>query len=284
MITNLISFLYDIKVETIRKHNDDYIFYYNKHFYIFTKCYEKEEKIRYIYNYAHNNSNLYHTIIKNRHNKYVSNYNNEYYILMMINFNLNRKLLFEDVNNSTKTHISYIGKTNFNWTKLWKQKIDQVDFFVNNGNINFDILTLSIINYYLMLSELAIIFYNYINTDDFIPLSLCHNRIMKNTDLYSYFSITNLLLDHKTRDMGEYIKNYVYSNRTINIDDFITINQLSSNEKYMLVSRIIFPSYFFDIFDDFVLNNRNFNNFYKNFIYMDSYNDNLKKIIKFIIK
>ncbi len=283
MITNLISFLYNIKVEIIRRHNDDYIFYYNKHFYIFMKCYEKEEKIRYIYNYI-NNNNLYHTIVKNRHNKYVSNYNGENYILMMIKFNINRRLLLEDINNSTNNYISYIKKINFNWGSLWKQKIDQVEFFVKAGSVDFDILTLSIINYYLMLGEIAIIFYDYIDIEDYLPLSLCHNRIKKEADLYDYFSITNLLLDHKTRDMGEYIKNYVYSNKNIDISDFLIINQLSFNEKYMLVSRIIFPSYFFDVFDDFIINNKNFNNFYKNFIDIETYNDNLKTIINFIIK
>ena len=284
MITNLISFLYGINVEMVRKSNNGYIFYYNKHFYIFQKCYESEEKIRYIYNQFFNSDNLYHIIVKNKHNKYVSNYNNENYILMMIKFTLNRRLLFEDINYSTNNYVSHIKKTNFNWTRLWKQKIDQVEFFVKDGSIYFDILTLSIINYYLMLSEIAIIFYDYIDIEDYIPLSLCHNRIKKEADLYDYFSVTNLLLDHKTRDLGEYIKNYVYSNKNININDFLIINQLSLNEKYMLVSRILFPSYFFDIFDDFIINNRDFNSFYKNFIDVEIYNNNLKTIINFIIK
>ena len=56
MITNLISFLYDIEIETIRKNNNSYIFYYSEHFYIFRKCYENEERIDHIYKYIYNNS------------------------------------------------------------------------------------------------------------------------------------------------------------------------------------------------------------------------------------
>ncbi len=285
MITNLISFLYDIKVETIRKNNNSYIFYYNEHFYIFRKCYENEEKIGYIYNYIYNNDNyLYHIIVKNKHNKYVSNYNNENYILMMVKFNLNRKLMFNDVYDSTKYYISYIKKKDFSWSKLWKQKIDQVDYFISNSNLHFDILTLSIINYYLMLSENALIFYNFISFDDYLPLSLCHNRIVKEADLYDYFSINNLILDHKTRDIGEFIKNYIYSSKNIDVSEFYLIKQMTLNEKILLISRIIFPSYFFDVFDDFVINNRDFKEFYKSFIYMEIYSDNLKKMVNFIAK
>ena len=209
MITNLISFLYDIKVETIRKKQDGYVFLYNNNFYLFKKCYINEDYIAYIYNFIIDNNNLYHNVIKNRHNQYISNYNNESYILMKIKFNINRKLLLEDIYNSGSYHVTYIKNKNFNWTKLWKVKIDQVEYFLANNELKIDILSLSIINYYLNLSEIAINLFNSINIYDYIPLSLCHNRILSNSDLYEYFSVTNLIFDHVTRDLGEYIKNYI---------------------------------------------------------------------------
>ncbi len=283
MITNLISFLYDIKVEVIRKNNDGYVFLYNNNFYIFKNCQMNEEYLQYIYNFISNDS-FFHKIIKNRHNKYISTYDNQNYILMMVKFNVNRMLLLEDIYNSGSYHISYVKKKDFNWIKLWKIKIDQVAYFVSNSNIKMDVLSLSIINYYLELAELAIQIFNLIPIDDYIPLSLCHNRISRNADLYDYYSVTNLVFDHITRDLGEYIKNYVYSDNLIETNQLKILNNLSVNERYMLLSRLIFPSYFFDIFDEFILNQQDFRNFYTYFLNVDQYEKNLKIVIDYITK
>lgn len=283
MITNLISFLYDIKVEVIRRNNDGYVFLYNNNFYIFKNCQMNEEYLQYIYNFISNNS-LFHKIIKNRHNKYISTYDNQNYILMMVKFNVNRMLLLEDIYNSNNYHISYVRKKDFNWIKLWKIKVDQVAYFVSNSNIKMDLLSLSIINYYLELAELAIQIFNLIPIDDYIPLSLCHSRISRNADLYDYYSVTNIVFDHITRDLGEYIKNYIYSDNLIDTNQLKILNNLSGNERYMLLSRLIFPSYFFDIFDDFMLKQQDFRNFYTYFLNVDQYEKNLKIVIDYIIK
>ena len=147
-----------------------------------------------------------------------------------------------------------------------------------------DVLSLSIINYYLELAELAIQIFNLIPIDDYIPLSLCHNRISRNADLYDYYSVTNLVFDHITRDLGEYIKNYVYSDNLIETNQLKILNNLSVNERYMLLSRLIFPSYFFDIFDEFILNQQDFRNFYTYFLNVDQYEKNLKIVIDYITK
>ncbi len=283
MITNLISFLYDIKVEVVRKSNNSYIFLYNDDFYIFKKCNLREDYLMYIYNYINDSNTLYHNIVKNRHNKYVSSYNNENYILMKIKFNINRMLLLDDIYLSGAHHVSYMRKNDFNWTKLWKLKIDQVEYFINNYQ-QLNISSLAIINYYLGLSEVAISFFDTIKLDDYIPVSLSHNRIENNSDLYDYYSVTNVIFDHVTRDMGEYIKNYIYCNNSINMDNYQVLKRLNINDKYMLISRILFPSYFFDVFDDFVLNERDFVDFDKYFSCMDIYENNLKSVISYILK
>jgi len=211
MITNLIYFLYNIKIEYIRKSKDSYIFFYDNSFYIFKQCYITEDYLLGLYNYINDKDGLYHSIIKSRYNKLISNYNNNSYILMKVKVNSNRLLLLEDI--YSNKNVSYIKKNSLNWSYLWKLKVDQVEYIVNNNN-NFSIIVLSIINYYIGIADIAINIFENIN-NSLIPLTLCHKRIYSNCDLYEYYGVTNLIIDHVTRDMGEYIKSDIYNNKKI---------------------------------------------------------------------
>lgn len=284
MITNLIFFLYGIKVEYIRKNRDSYVFYYDNNFYIFKEVFFNEEYLSYIYNFIVNSDILFHSVIKNKNNKLISIYDNKRYVLMMVKFNMNRTLMLSDILDLGKYHFSYISKNRFNWIDLWKYKIDQVDGFINSNIDKISISTLSIINYYICFSEIAINCFNQKVLTDAIPLTLCHNRILYDSDLYEYYSVTNLVFDHYTRDVGEYIKNYVYSNKKIDFNVYKFIKKLSYNDRWMLLSRLLFPSYFFDVFDSFVLNDREFLDFDKYFINISLYEENLKNVIAYLIK
>ena len=200
---------------------------------------------------------------------------------MMIKFNTNRMLLLDDIYANGYHHITYVKKDHFTWPKLWKNKIDQVNYLIDN--ISLDLNSLAIVNYYLALAELSIALLTQIKMD-YIPLSLCHNRINKNADLYDYYSVTGLVIDHFTRDIGEYIKNYIYSNNEIDLDKFKSIWQLSIDEKYLLLARLIFPSHFFDIFDNYVLNQKDFQDFYKEFLYHERFENNLTHIINYLMQ
>jgi hypothetical protein len=54
MLTNLISFLYDINVDYLRKNEDGYVFFYNNSFYVFKNTTLKEENIIYLNDYKIN--------------------------------------------------------------------------------------------------------------------------------------------------------------------------------------------------------------------------------------
>ena len=284
LITNLISFLYNIKVEYIRKRNNSYVFFYNNKFYIFKECYLTNEYLLYINYFIDNRNFLFHTLVKNKQNKFLSSYADKSYILMQVNINVNRFLFINDILELGKYNITYVKKDVFNWVNLWKNKIDQVEYFLSYNYKKINILTLSIINYYIGLAELAIYFFiNNVRTE-YIPLTLCHRRIKSNFDLYEYYSVDDLVLDHFTRDIGEYIKYNIYSNKKVDFSNYNIIKTLDVNDKNLLISRLLFPSYFFDLFDEYILNDRNFDDFDKYFIYIDCYEDNLNAFISFLSK
>jgi hypothetical protein len=192
--------------------------------------------------------------------------------------------MLDDIFNLSKYNFLYISKNRFNWVGLWKYKVDQVEGFVNSNRDKIGISTLSIINYFIAVSEIAINCFNLNVLTEVIPLTLCHNRILYNSDLYEYYNVTNLVFDHYTRDIGEYIKNYIFSNKKIDLSIYKSIKELNYNEKWMLISRLLFPSYFFDIFDSFVLNNKDFLEFDKYFVNISLYEDNLREVINYLIK
>jgi len=278
MITNLISFLYDINVDYIRKHHDNYIFSYNNSFYLFKRTFLKEEDIYYLNGYI-NIKSLFHLLIKNRYSRYLSSFNNGYFVLMKIKFKTNRNVLLEDICDDNII-ISYVNRKNFKWVNLWKNKIDQVEYYINNSNI--DIYNLSIINYYLSLGELAINYFNNNVTNNVFPITFCHTRMKKDFDLYDYYSILDVVFDHYIRDVSEYIKCDIYSSKNIDLSNYKTISKI--NDKDLLVARLMFPSYFFDVIDEFIINNRDFIDFYKFFIDIDIYEANLVKVIELIKK
>lgn len=277
MITNLIYFLYNIKVDYIRRKNNSYIFSFNNAFYIFKDTFMIEENVVFLNNFI-NDRVMFHSLIKNRYSKYLSRFNDKYYILMKVKFNMNRLLLLEDIYNTNNYNISYVSRNDFNWVKLWKRKIDQVEEYINNNYINT--YNLSIINYFLNLSELAVsYFYNNVKLDVF-PITLCHKRISKDSDLYDYFSITDVVFDHYIRDVAEYIKCDIYDDNEIDLGKYNILKNIKDKE--LLISRLLFPSYFFDVMDDLIINNRDFCDFSRYFINFEVYVNNLLKIINFL--
>jgi len=271
MITNLIDYLYNIKIDYVRKSKSGYIFFYEDNFYIFKEFYGDKDNLKYIVNICNKFNLPYHEVVKNKSNDLLSLYQGINYILMKVKFKANRKLLITDLIDNNY-YISYIPKKDFFWKKLWIRKIDQVEQYVLNNIDKFNIYVISIINYFLSLAEIAVNLFNSIN-EEFIPLSICHKRVNFEYDLYEFYCIDNLVLDHYTRDVGEFIKSYIYNKDK---EMFLSyINRLSNSDRFLLLSRVLFPSYFFDLFDNYIFNNKDFKDFDVNFIGLSELNNTI---------
>ena len=55
---------------------------------------------------------------------------------------------------------------------------------------------------------------------------------------------------------------------------------MTYDDRCLLLSRILFPSYFFDLFDEYILNKKDFSNFDVNFIYLSELNDSINSYLK----
>ena len=124
MVTNLIFFLYGIKIDYIRQRENEYIFFFNDDFYVFKECFDTEEKLIFL-NKLNLTNNRFHILIKNRYSHFLSSFNNSFYVLMKVRIKTNRLVVLDDVLENNFV-LSTIDERDLNWMRLWKEKVDQV--------------------------------------------------------------------------------------------------------------------------------------------------------------
>ena len=114
------------------------------------------------------------------------------------------------------------------------------------------------INYYIGLWENAISYYND-NINDSYTKQVVHKRVDTNMDLLSFLNPINLIIDTKERDLGEYFKSYIM-NESYTIDNLNNmLNKISNINCFSIfflkrfICRIMFPSYYFDRYDDIMI-------------------------------
>ncbi len=108
------------------------------------------------------------------------------------------------------------------------------------------------INYYIGLTENAISYFNMINKEN-IPLYINHRRIKE--DLCNPLE---LIIDYKVRDIGEYLKYCFFNNKDISsIINSLNNFNLNNIDYILLYIRMIYPSFYFDKYDNIINNNKN---------------------------
>ncbi len=133
------------------------------------------------------------------------------------------------------------------WSYLWSKKIDYYEYQFEHISEMYPLI-LESFNYYVGLAENAISYFSYnLHSMESFDVFLCHERIS-----YSkYFNPLNITIDYYPRDIAEYIKFLFFSN---NYKDFSFLNffkylNFNYNDYILLFSRLLFPSYYFDVYD-----------------------------------
>ncbi len=141
------------------------------------------------------------------------------------------------------------------WAGLWSSKIDYFEYQKDYIKNKYKILYKSL-DYFIGLSENAISYFNasnnYLKKDPSDILVVARRRV----DLVSYhfYNPLNLVIDHKSRDVAEYFK-YLFVN---NIYDYDNIKEIIEKLNYstyqysLLMSRLLFPSFYFDVYESII--------------------------------
>lgn len=165
-----------------------------------------------------------------------------------------------------KSEVYLNGKIKYrlNWINLWTDKIMYLKNHLNN-NLQLNKSKIYLFNYYMGFAINSIIYLrdNYINNYAVQNITFQHRRI--NTPCYKldFYNIVNIYIDVVERDVSEYIKS-LFINKCdyiSELDFYLKTNHIDHNKAVLLYSRIIYPSQFFDYYE------QNINTEYINIFY-----------------
>lgn len=259
---NLINYFYNLNIDDIYNKDNIYYFYYNDelyHFYIYTTNVKNIDFVKDI-NDSLKNDTLVHEIIVNKDNSILTYYNNIPYILCRINININKPISLGEISYLSSKTINTSVKIKYtSWQELWSIKMDYLETLINENGKKYPIIVDSF-NYFVGLAENAISYYNNLSNKEINPNSLIisHRIININDTIYSLYDPVNITIDHKSRDIAEYIK-YSFFNNNTNIFQELNIyfkyNYYSKDDIIMLLSRVLYPSFYFNMYEDIMINN-----------------------------
>lgn len=246
---NLINYYYGLQLKTFKKSEGKFIFQSDNKFYEFIPFYGDANIFYKNYMMVVNSNKYCHEIIFNKEKKLVTFYENKPYLLLKKNLSIDNKV---DLNEIITYDIPIYNEVNLEWKKLWKEKIDYYEYQMSQLGHKYKKLKNSF-NYYIGLSETAINLLNYVKEKD-IRFFMCHRRIKINEKLDDFFNPINFVVDSITRDVGEYIK-INYFTKNIDYDDiyhYIEILDFNDSECILLLARLMYPSYYFDVYDQII--------------------------------
>lgn len=252
---NAINYYYNLYPNDIHQTEKGYYFFINNTRYFLTKYLDDPKIIQNIYNiHLHLlNQHFYvHPIILNNQNQIITTINNEPYILMITIYYKN-KINLNDIIYFLKTPARTDIKTP-NWGELWANKNDYLEYQISMLGQNHPLLRESF-SYYIGLGETAIQLVNSIDKTN-IPKVYAHKRLKKTDHQYDLYNPLNLTIDYQVRDIAEYLKNKFFSGENIEkeLTYYLNNTKLSVQEYLLFLARLIYPTYYFDLYEEIITN------------------------------
>ena len=261
-----VKYFYNIYIDKILYKENLYYFFYNDKLYYLIKNYRSKEElieINEIVKIMINNGYPVNEIVLNTKNEFISSYNDNNYILIRINTDLSKDISLKEIINNNKLVLNNKNKLLYrnNWADLWSDKIDYFEYQINELGHDKPII-LNSFSYYIGLAENAISIVNNTTLNysrEIQNIRLSHKRIKYPNMEIDYYNPLNFIFDIKVRDIAEYLKSmffYTDGNSTINeFSKSINYLNMSDYEANMFFARLLYPSYYFDIYEKAIENN-----------------------------
>ena len=259
---NVIAYYYNLYISNILHTKSDYYFESDSNYYTFKQVTRPLEDINYLYElniYMIKKRILMHEIVPNKDNNVITYINSVPFILMMFSINPNTKISLYDIylinNNTIDVECNNILKRS-NWVELWESKVDYIESQINELGTKYSRLNIYV-NYYIGMCENAIYYVKEaLNNNEKVIYTVSHKRICSNDTLCNLYDPLNCIVDFRVRDIAEYIKNvFFYENEKRAYDALINYfknNNVYLKEALLMYGRLLYPSYFFDLYEDIV--------------------------------
>ena len=250
---NILEFYYNLSLEEeILNRNGNYYFVVNNNSFVFRPFYGNNNSIDDIYklnNYLSNFSYI-DKIILNKFNSPITKVKDILYVLILLKGNNNINLSI--ISNLASIDIpSFKSLERNNWEVLWGNLIDYYEMQIGQNEKKYPLIRESF-DYFVGMGENAISYL--VNTKKEVKPNFYDKKVLSHNNLYnSLFDPLNIILDHKARDLAEYIKlSFFNNNQNIfkELDEYFYYNHYSFYGMRILFARIIYPSFYFKLYDE----------------------------------
>lgn len=283
-----LEYYYGLDIESIEELDGKYHFKIENQDYFFVfynRGIEELEDIINVSNEMVKKGINVHKILINRNNSFLTKVGEYNYILFAVS-NLNEEYdIFDMVKISEKLVLNN-NKSNLyrnNWGTLWSEKIDYFEYQVRELSIEKDVVKNSF-SYYVGMAENAISYVNNTNMkygEDAYRIVLSHRRVFYPNYKLNYLNPLSFVFDLEVRDIAEYLK-AMFFKKDISfcldeLSSYLKIRHLSLYEYQMLYARLLYPTYYFDVYESVMNKNGDEEELVNIIKKCDSYEEFLKK-------
>lgn len=283
-----LEYYYGLDIESIEELDGKYHFRIENQDYFFVfynRGIEELEDIINVSNEMVKKGINVHKILINRNNSFLTKVGEYNYILFAVS-NLNEEYdIFDMVKISEKLVLNN-NKSNLyrnNWGTLWSEKIDYFEYQVRELSIEKDVVKNSF-SYYVGMAENAISYVNNTNMKyggDAYRIVLSHRRVFYPNYKLNYLNPLSFVFDLEVRDIAEYLK-AMFFKKDISfcldeLSSYLKIRHLSLYEYQMLYARLLYPTYYFDVYESVMNKNGDEEQLVNIIKKCDSYEEFLKK-------
>lgn len=280
-MNNYIDYYYNLYPNTIEKVGRNYRFFLNNEKYyiiMYERNLEEIDTLVKLNKEMIERGSLVHEIVLTKDGKAVFLCDNNSYALLRVYINENIPIKIEDIfymldYNDTIKPNNIIGR--MNWANLWSSKVDYFEYHIGHLIKKYPYIYKTI-DYYLGLAENAISYVKDIKTPASL-ISICHRRIGVTSTLFDLYNPFNLVIDYKVRDIAEYIKSVFFYGENSCVECVVNSENMIVDKcniilerifkKYifdnealkLLFARLLFPSYYFDLYENVIDNSLNEN-------------------------
>lgn len=289
---NIINYYFQMNIENIHLSGGIYYFTYMNNNYMFVPFNRDFLILNYLFilNQAVLRKNVYyHEIILNKDRLPYLFVDGKCYCLLKESNLINDTISFYDI---TFERVEISNNLNrlirFPWTNLWAKKLDYFEDILNHLELSYENV-LPICLYFMGLAENAIEYINEVldnekltEQDEFV---VSHNRVNINESIKELYSPLDLIIDHPSRDVSEYLKSsFAHNDYDYNeIEEYILSLNFSSIGFKIFYGRMLYPSFFFDLWEEVIIGKKDYKELLKYENRLEEYRIFLKEIY-YIIK
>lgn len=282
-----ISFYYNIDIDTLEEKDGKYHFkYQNRDFFFvfFNRNLEELEDLLDCISEMQKKGIDVHGILINKDNSILTKINEYNYILFSVNNCSETYDIFDIIDMNNKLTLNNYNSKLYrnNWENLWMQKVDYFEYQIRELGLDKQVIKNSF-SYYIGLAENAISYVHNVKlkypSQGTIVLS--HRRIFYPNYKLNYLNPLSFIFDLEVRDIAEYLKAMFFSEDDESevleeLKSFLKIKRLTIYEYNMLYARLLYPSYYFDIYEEIMNKERSEEDLLK----IISKNENFEEFLK----